>query len=188
MRTNCVAVIAISVALVAAGCHKRAAVAARPPVPPPSVLPRPVPPPPVTPAPEPPPPITPPPADVSPLEAANRAFVSGSYDEAARGYENYLRATHSGDQRDQALFHLGLIYALRPAPATDWQRAAATFKQLIDEYPNSPHKASENLSMSLHAQLDEAAANVRQRDQKMKQLTTELDRLKKIDADRRKRP
>jgi hypothetical protein len=188
MRTNRVAAFAISAALIIAGCHKRTPVAARAPVPLPSVVPRPVPPPPVTPAPEPLPPIAPPPPDASPLEPANRAFASGNYDEAARLYENYLRATHSGGQRDQALFYLGLSYVLRPAPATDWQRGAMTFKQLIDEYPNSPFKTSANLILSLHAQLDEATANIKQRDQKMKQLTTELDRLKKIDADRRKRP
>jgi len=122
------------------------------------------------------------------LDQANRAFLSGSYDEAARGYENYLRGTPSGGERDEALFHLALTYALRPAPSTDWQRAAMTFKQLIDEYPNSPLKSPANLILSLRAELDQVSADAKLRDQRIKQLTNELDRLKKIDADRRKRP
>ena len=167
MRSNCVAVITLSALLTAFGCHKRVPVAATPPTPPPVAV-------------------------VSALDQANSAFASGSYDEAARGYENYLRATPQGERREQALFQLGLTYALRPAPSVDWQRAAATFKQLIDEYPNGSLKAPTNLILSLHAELDQVAADAKQRDQKndqkIKQLTTELDRLKKIDADRRKRP
>jgi hypothetical protein len=133
----------------------------------------------------PPPPSAPP---VSALDQADRAFTSGNYDEAARSYDDYLRLTPSGGRRDQALFHLGLTYALRPAPSADWQRAAALFKQLMDEFPNSPYKPPANLIVSLHSELDQLSADSKQRDQRIKQLTTELDRLKKIDADRRKRP
>jgi outer membrane protein assembly factor BamD (BamD/ComL family) len=123
---------------------------------------------------------------VSPVDQANQAFVSGNYDEAARAYENYLKATPSGGEREEALFYLGLLYATRPTP--DWQRAAATFKQLTDEYPNSPFKAPTALVLALHTELDQAAMDVKERDLKIKQLTTELERLKKIDSERRKRP
>jgi hypothetical protein len=94
----------------------------------------------------------------------------------------------SGNQRDQALFRLALTYVLRPAPATDWTRATSNFKQLIDEYPQSPLKGPASLILSLRSDLDKVNADARQRDEKIKQLTTELDRLKKIDAERRKRP
>ncbi len=164
MRPNRIAIIVFSATLAAAGCHKRVPVAALPSVPAPVPVPA-----------------------VSALDQAERAFTSGNYDEAARAYENYLRAGPSGVQRDQALFHLGLTYALRPA-AADWPRAAATFKQLIDEYPNSLFKPPANLILSLHTEVDQVAADSKQRDQRIKQLTTELDRLKKIDADRRRRP
>jgi len=159
----------LSAVLAAAGCHKRTPVVASAPPPPPAPPPAPV--------------IT-----VSPLEEADRAFASGNYDEAARGYDNYLRATTSGGQRDDALFHLALTYALRPAPGTDWPRAIATLKQLLEEYPESAFKSQANLILSLRAELDQTAADSKQRELRIKQLTTELDRLKKIDADRRKRP
>ena len=166
MRSNGVAIAFLSAALVATGCHKRPTVVALPPAPPPA---------PAAPA-----------APVSPLYQADRAFAAGNYDEAGRGYEGYLRASPAGEQRDQALFHLGLTYVLRPAPS-DWQRAATVFKQLIDEYPNSPLKPQANLILSLHSEVDQATADNKLRDQRIKQLTTELDRLKKIDADRRRR-
>jgi tetratricopeptide repeat protein len=178
MRSKCLDAVLLSAVLAAAGCHKRTPVVASPPPP----LPTPA----AAPAPAPAPP--PPAVTVSPLEQPDRAFASGNYDEAARGYENYLRATTSGGQRDDALFHLALTYALRPAPGTDWPRAIATLKQLVDEYPDSAFKSQANLILSLRAELDQVAADSRQRDLRIKQLTTELDRLKKIDADRRKRP
>jgi hypothetical protein len=174
MRSKCLGVLLLLAVLAAAGCHKgRTPVVASAP-PPPSPTPTPPPPAPV---------IT-----VSPLEEADRAFASGNYDEAARGYDNYLRATTSGGQRDDALFHLALTYVLRPAPGADWPRAIAMLKQLLEEYPESAFKSQANLILSLRAELDQTAADSKQRELRIKQLTTELDRLKKIDADRRKRP
>jgi outer membrane protein assembly factor BamD (BamD/ComL family) len=122
------------------------------------------------------------------LDDANSALASGNYDEAARGYESYLLVDPPGPKRDEALFHLGLTLALRPSPTGDWKRAVATFNQLVVEYPNSPFKPSASLILSLRAELERGIADARQREQRIKQLTTELDRLTKIDAERRKRP
>jgi Tetratricopeptide repeat len=174
MRSKCLAAVLLLAFLAAFGCHKRTPVVASPPPPLPPPAPAPTPPPPAVAA--------------SPLDQPDRAFASGNYDEAARGYEDYLRATTSGGQRDDALFHLALTYALRPAPGTDWPRAIATLKQLVEEYPDSVFKSQANLILSLRAELDQVAADSKQRDLRIRQLTTELDRLKKIDADRRKRP
>jgi TolA-binding protein len=175
--------------LTVTGCHKqpRPRIAALPPPPLPSAPPPAITPPPIN-LPITAPPVAPPPPAVALLDRADRAFAESNYDEAAHGYEQYLQLISSGGQRDQVLFNLGLSYALRPAPRTDWQRAAAAFKQLMDEYPQGPLRASANLILSLRAELEQSSADLRQRDQKIRQLTTELDRLKKIDADRRKRP
>ena len=178
MRSKCLAAVLLSAILAAAGCHKRRPAVASPPPPLPTPVSAPAP------APAPPPPVV----TVSPLEQPDRAFASGNYDEAARGYENYLRETTSGGQRDDAIFHLALTYALRPAPGTDWPRAIGMLKQLVEEYPESAFKSQANLILSLRAELDQVAADSKQRDLRIRQLTTELDRLKKIDADRRKRP
>ena len=120
------------------------------------------------------------------LEDANRSFNAGSYDEAARGYERYLKGNSSGTRRDEALFHLGLAYALRSS--ADWPHASSAFRQIMEVFPNSPFKAPAGLILSLRSEMDQANATAQQRDLRIRQLTTELDRLKRIDADRRKRP
>ena len=174
----------LGLCLVVSACHKHVPVVALPPLPPPA-------PPPVTEAPPPPAPAVPPPVmppPPAPLNAADRAFNSGNYNESARAYEEYLRNNADGKERDQALFYLGLSYALRPPATADWTRAEAAFKKLLDEQPQSQLRQPANLLLSMHSDLDQAAADGKQKDLKIKQLTTELDRLKKIDADRRKKP
>ena len=182
--------------LVVSACHKR------PPVEPlPLVVALPAPPlvafplPRVEALPEPsvvvPPPVAPTPAAAA-LEQAEHSFSAGVYDEAARAYENYLRLLPPGCPCDQELFRLGLSYVLRRSPNPDWQRATVVLKQLVHEYPNSSFTAPANLILALRSKLNHLAAdtavNTKQRDERIRQLTTELDRLKKIDSDRRKRP
>jgi outer membrane protein assembly factor BamD (BamD/ComL family) len=145
-------------------CHKRVPIAALPPAPSPA---------------------TPSPAAAA-LDAADRAFSTGSFDEACRAYENYLRLNPSGEGRDQVLFRLGLSYVLRPS--ADWQRGMLSLRQVVETFPNSPFKAPASVILSLRSELDQLAANTQQRDQRIRQLAAELDRLKKIDAERRKRP
>ena len=161
MRTNGIIAITFSAVLIVSGCNKRVPIIALPPVTPPN------------------------PATLA-LGEADHAFSAGSYDEAARAYESYLKLDPAGTRRDEALFRLGLAYSLRPA--MDWQRASTAFRQIVEVFPNSPFKPPASLILSLHSELDQVNANAQQRDQRIRQLTTELDRLKKIDADRRKRP
>ena len=175
MRSNCLTVVALFALMTALGCHKRTASA---PPPPPATLIVTAPPPEAAPPPAP-APIPPPPS----LDAANRALVLANYDEAAREYEAYLQLTPPSAQRDEALFRLGLTYALR----ADWVKATAALKQLTDN-PNSSLNGPANLILSLHADLTQSKTDVQQRDQRIKQLNTELERLKRIDADRGKRP
>ena len=160
MRTNRIIVFAF-LAILVASCNKHVPVTALPPV------------------------AQPNPAAVE-LDDADRAFNAGSYDEAARGYESYLKSGTARTRRDEALFRMGLAYALRPA--ADWQRASSAFKQIVEVFPNSPFKPPASLMLSLHSELDQVTANAQQREQRIRQLTTELDRLKRIDADRRKHP
>ena len=164
MRAKCLATVVMWSILAVTACQKRVPVVVAPPAP---ALPSPA---------------------VTALEQADRAFLGSHYDEAGREYENYLRLSPSGGQRDQAMFRLGLSYALRANPGPDWNRAASLFRQLVDEYPNSALKPSANLILSLHSELDQFNAETKQRDLRIRQLSVELERLKKIDSDRGKRP
>jgi hypothetical protein len=166
MRTNRIIVITSFAILIASGCNKRVPIPALPPV--------------TAPAPAPSNPAT------VALDDADHAFSASSYDAAARGYESYLKLDTTGTRHDEALFRLGLAYALRPA--ADWQRASSAFRQIVEVFPDSPFKPPSALILSLHSELDQVNASAQQRDQRIRQLATELDRLKRIDAERRKRP
>jgi hypothetical protein len=122
------------------------------------------------------------------LDQADLVFFEGRYGDAARNYEDYLRTVPPSGERDQAMFRLALAYTLRTDPAPDWQRASNVLKTLVDTQSESPLKPAAALILSLRAELDKASADSQLRDQRIRQLASELDRLKKIDADRRQRP
>lgn len=159
IKRSTVFVLAIGFAL--AGCQKRTRVAALPPPPPPAV---------------------------TAFDQAERAFAAGNYQEAARAYESYLQLTPDGGKRDEALFRLALAYALPENPNHDWRRATTWLKQLVDQFPQSPFKPPARLILALHSEVGELTADTQKREQRMRQLSTELDKLKKIDAERRRRP
>jgi len=121
------------------------------------------------------------------LESANHAFETGNYLQAARYYESYLRRSESDEFRDAALFRLGLIYASPETPIRDWVRATAFLRQLVSDFPGSPLKAPADLILSLYSEVAQLRADTQTRDQRIKQLSTELENLKKIDAQRRKK-
>jgi hypothetical protein len=176
----------LSCCLLLAACHKQvpvAALPAPPPAPPPPTVA--TPPPVVTPLPV---PVPKPPAPPPPLRDADRAFIAGKYDESARLYEDYLRTNRDGNVRDQALFNEAVSLALLAPNATDWAKVTGLLKDLVDGYPKSPLKPHAVLILSLHAQIDQLNTETKQRDQQIKQLKQDLERLKKIDIAPRKRP
>jgi tetratricopeptide (TPR) repeat protein len=128
------------------------------------------------------------PAAVSLLEKAELAFVMGDYAEAIEDYENYLRSFPDGDRSDQALFRVGMAYILRTKPPANWTRGTASLKRLVKEHPDSPVRQTAALILSLRSHADQLARDAKARNEVMQQLNTELERLKKIDADRRKHP
>jgi hypothetical protein len=188
MPSKCVLILSVLSLVVISGCHKRAAVVVEPPRPPvlpivvvvtaPVPIPSPVP---VSLVPD---SLT---APASPLEEANRAFAAGNYDEAIGLYENYLTSP-SGEERDEALFRLALSYSLRAKPGPDWPRASGFLKRLIIDYPDSPLKSPATLIVSLRSHADQLVRDVKAREQAMRQLSAELERLKQIDTQRRRRP
>jgi len=183
-------IIIVASILMAFGCHRKKPTTALPPPPRPPVAsapvtippdnPRPLPAPSLPPTPAPAPATVSPPV-VNPLEQADNAFNAGSYVEAARGYEAYLQRYLNGDRRDQALFRLALTMVVSTNPVPDWTKMTALLKQLVDQYPQSPLKGAAMAILSL-------ATDTQKRELRIKQLNTELERLKQIDADRKKRP
>jgi hypothetical protein len=171
MRSKCLAFVGLCISLLPAACVNRVtAVSAKPPAAAARA------------------------AAVMALEEGDRAFAASLYDDASLAYEEYLNLTPAERQSDQVLFRLGISYALRKTNPNA-QRAINLWKRLITDYPDSPAKAPAELIVSLYSELGQINsdiktrdADIRAREERIKQLSTELERLKKIDADRRKTP
>jgi hypothetical protein len=193
MRPNRIAFVILFTLL--SGCQKRVPIAAPPPVLPPIARTT------IQPALDttPPPALAPSPAAIL-LDKAKRAFAEGRYEFAADTYADYVNISLAGDEdRQQALFNWGICNLLRPSP--DWQRAALAFKKLGDEFPKSPLKAEASLiqslqqktlslqadNQSLQTVVEQITADGKKNESKIKQLSNELERLKRIDAERRRR-
>jgi TolA-binding protein len=124
---------------------------------------------------------------VSPLAEANRIFNSGNYPEAIKAYESYLQWQPTGDYRDEALFHLSIAFAM-PSTSTDQGKSITVLKQLIEQYPDSPYRTYATVILALQSELLQLNADAQKRERLLKQLSTEIDKFKQIDADRRRRP
>jgi tetratricopeptide (TPR) repeat protein len=112
-------------------------------------------------------------------------FHAGRYRQAAKSFEDFLGTNPQSNDRDQALFHLGLSRALATDSSRDLRQADAAFRRLIKEFPNSPYKNQAELILGLQTQIDRLRTDVRERDEKIKKLSEELQKLKEIDMQRR---
>src|SRR5262249_1761392 len=114
----------------------------------------------------------PPPSSAAPasaaLDHADDLFNGGKFQEAGKSYQNYLQLFPEGSLRDQALFRLGLSRSL-DGPSPDWTGASVAFKQLIDEFPQSPLKSAASLILALHSEVVQLTADSKQHDQKIRQ-------------------
>jgi hypothetical protein len=115
------------------------------------------------------------------IEEAGQELAANNCTKAAARFEDYLRLEPKGDQRDAALFNLGVCYSSAEFKR-DWNRAAPYFKQVA-----GPLKVYAQAILSLRDEISQLSADSEKNNQKIKQLNTELDRLKQIDA-RPRRP
>jgi hypothetical protein len=149
-------------------------------------------PPAVTPSVTPPQPAPPKPAPLSTTIAKTSSyefgelnFQVGNYTKAAESYESFLRANPRGKHRDTALFHLGLSRALARDSGRDWHLAEAAFRKLLSEFPTSEYKAQAEFILGQQAQIERLRSDVKERDDRIKRLSDELQKLKDIDMQRR---
>jgi hypothetical protein len=81
-----------------------------------------------------------------------------------------------------------VAYVLRTQPPADWKQATASLRRLVDEHPDSSLRPTASLILSLRSDADQLTRDAKARNQIMQQLNAQLERLKKIDANRVKRP
>jgi len=172
------------------GCHKKAAVQPALPAPPasptkaaPEFPPIATPPPPSVPSPKPPP--SPPPSPTVFFSDGERDFSDGNYLEAAQSYQKYLDLSSIDLNRDRAMFRLAMSYALSSTSSLAFQLAQTHFENLVARYPSSPYAAEAKFVIGLMEETLKLRADSREKDERIKRLASELDRLKKIDMERR---
>jgi len=101
-----------------------------------------------------------------------------------RAYEEYLRKPDPKNHAT-ALFHLGMARALSGGSAKDLRLAETDFRNLMARFPHSPYRAQVEFLLGLQAQIERLKNDVKERDDKIRQLTDELQKLKEIDMQRR---
>ena len=112
------------------------------------------------------------------LDAANREFVSGDCLSSAHNFERYLELVPSGGDRDQALFHLGLINSIPECGRQDWETANGYLKRLAVEFPQSSYTTTAHLILSLRDEAAKISAEIARLSAEEAQLRTEGTRLR----------
>ena len=185
MIRKCLPVSLVGLALFGPACHRRAAA---PPVQATVPLPLPLPPPGPTPEPQP----TPIPDKLPSLpstggyfDLGEKYFQIGDYPRAAKAYETYLRSSVSLAYQDQALFRLALTRFLPESPVRDIPQALNLFRLLVKSFPQSPLRAQAEMILGMQAEIERMRLDVGKRDERIQELTRELEKLKQIDMQRR---
>ena len=129
----------------------------------------------------------PPPAPSPPdeFQLAERQFDAGNYAAAAASYAQCLQRNPPPEKREMALFRLALAYALPGTGIQQWTQAISHFRQLLAVAPQSSVKTQVQVIVALHEELELMRIQDRAKDLQIKTLSSELDKLKKIDLQKR---
>jgi TolA-binding protein len=119
------------------------------------------------------------------FDLGENRFQAGKYLQAIQSFESYLSANSKSGKRDEALFYIGLSHLLAGNSPKDKRLAEVAFKRLIAEFPRNPYSSKAEFLLGLQRQIERLQANVKERDDKIKQLSDELQKLKEIDMQRR---
>lgn len=183
----------IGVFLLTASCHKNTVRPASPPTSSQQAAASHPPAPVSTTSPELPPPTSSLPAPPAPLlpkdfRDGEAYFQSGKYADAARSYNQYIQQDIVTQFKDAATFKMGLAMALACTSSDCRARSQEQFKVLLSHFPQSPYSPEARFILSLQGDIDKLKADTKSRDDKIKKLTDELERLKKIDLERQATP
>lgn len=137
------------------------------------------------PAPAPPPSLDAPPRPAPAVYlTAEVDFENARYVLAARGYERYLRDYPSRGNEDRVLFHLGISYALADSSLAGMRKAKSRLERLLMLYPDSPYRPQARVILDLQSQIEQRILELQSNEDRIRQLTEELNKLKKIDMER----
>jgi outer membrane protein assembly factor BamD (BamD/ComL family) len=111
--------------------------------------------------PNPPPPVAEPMPNL--LEAGQEHLDAKKFGEAASDFESYLSQNPNAENRDLALFKLGLCLALGGKNPQDQQKAQNQFRLLVTQYPRSQYYPVASMVISLQASIERLGIDLRER-------------------------
>lgn len=113
-------------------------------------------------------------------------YEAGDYAQAAQAYQSYLRNNPSAANQDKVLFRLAMAHAFPESPVRNLPKAMQLLQQLVRLFPqSSPFKPQAEFLLRLQEEVERLRANISERDERIRELTRELERLKQIDMQRR---
>jgi len=115
---------------------------------------------------------------------AERNFAEGNYRRASQSFEKFLYTFPKAPERERALFYLGFSLALS-GEDKDLLQTEAALRRLISEFPKSSYRRQAEWILDLRARIERLQSDVKERDERIRQLSEELRKLKSIDLERR---
>ena len=115
---------------------------------------------------------------------AERNFADGNYRRAAQSFEKFLYTFPKSPERERALFYLGFSLALS-GEDKDLLQTEIPLRRLISEFPKSSYRRQAEWILDLRTRIERLQSDVKERDERIRQLSEELRKLKSIDLDRR---
>ncbi len=118
------------------------------------------------------------------VEVGMAQFQAGDYALASQSLEAFLRQHPEAPDREPALFFLGLSRALAQDASRNLLQAEAALRRLAAEFPQSVYRRPAEYLLRLQARIDRLTAEAKEREERVRQLEEELERLKEIDLKR----
>lgn len=137
-----------------------------------------------------PPPVATPTAPSRPrllIEEADILFEQGQYVEAARRYQ-IMMEDESSPQPERTKFRLGMIYLLPQTGLHDLRKATGILSEVARDYANTPWGLLARHVLSLDREVQALRSERKVKDDRIKLLTTEIEKLKRIDLERTRKP
>jgi hypothetical protein len=119
------------------------------------------------------------------FDLGEKYFQAGDYPRAGKAYETYLQKSVSLANQDEALFRLALTRFLPASPVRDVSQALNLFRLLVKSFPQSPFRPQAEMILGMQSEIDRMRTDVGKRDERIQELTRELEKLKQIDMQRR---
>lgn len=125
------------------------------------------------------------PSEPTLLEVGTAQFQAGDYALASQSFEAFLLEHPKSPDREYALYFLGLSRAVAQDSGRDLLQAEAAFRRLIAEFPQGVYRRPAEYVLRLRARIDRLTAEAGEREERIRRLEEELERLKAIDLGRK---